>query len=48
MSIIMHPAGNFFVLQEEDEAKIATWGIPIAHRRSVYLRRTHIHQAGES
>lgn len=33
---------------EEDVKKIGSWGIPIVHRKSTQLRRTLVHETGES
>jgi hypothetical protein len=37
-----------FVVPEEDATKIGSCGIPIVHRKSIQLRRTHVHETGES
>ena len=33
---------------EEDAKKIGSCGIPIVHRKLTHLRRTHVHERGES
>lgn len=54
----IYPKGNFmskiilqeekFVEPEEDAKKTGSWGTPIVHRKSIQLRRTHVHQTCES